>query len=194
MVLQEALQASYNLFLCPLLFYITVINVIPNPARFVMNRMVQEGGHAQDGAAPHERRICMPLAETSHEAFDWAVHNFLRPGKDFVHVLYVPEGMSGRAYKQPMKFNRSNYYQVLQGVDFLWEYCQNLDMANIDFECLVIPPSPGSNVFMTILSKAKVLKPDIILMGASKRAGPDDIGPTAYHVSSQSTIPVVVVK
>jgi len=139
----------------------------------------------------------MAIDETSHEAVDWAVTRMLDQSKDYVSLVYIPEGDYARStYQKSMKFNRSNYLEVLEGVDFLWEYCEKLDLAGIDFDCFIMakPADPKMDISSMILGKSEALKPDLVLMGASKRAGPEDVGQTAYRVSIGSAVPVVVVK
>jgi len=79
----------------------------------------------------------MAVDETSHDAVDWALTSFLEPWNDLVHLVYVPEGDFGRfTYRHQMHFDRNSYMDVLEGVDFLWEYCQRLDIANVQTSIL----------------------------------------------------------
>lgn len=137
MVVQEAWIATTDLFLCPLLFVIAVIDFLPNPARYLIRRLVSEPSQHQLRPTPHKtgRRILMAVDETSKDSFDWALTSFLDPPNDYIYLLYIPEGDYRRStYGHRMIMNRRNYTSVLPGVDFLWEYCQRLDLANVQFK------------------------------------------------------------
>lgn len=135
MAIEQAWIATTDLFLCPLLFAIAVIDFLPNPARYLIRRLVSGEAQPHRRPTPHTpgRKILMPVDETSHEAFEWALTSFLDPINDHIYLLYVPEGDYRRVtYKHRMLMNRRNYTEVLPGVDFLWEYCQRLDLANVE--------------------------------------------------------------
>lgn len=134
MAIVEAWNATTDLFLCPLLFVIAVIDFLPNPARFLIRRLVSGQSSPPRRSMIREagRKILIAVDETSHEAFDWALKSFLDPSKDYIYLLYIPQGDYRRAtYRHRMIMNRGNYTSVLPGVDFLWEYCQKLDFANV---------------------------------------------------------------
>lgn len=128
----DALTASATFILCPLLFAIAVIDLFPNPVRFLMRKMVSTAQVEFKPTSMRTRRVLIAADETSHEAVEWALGSFLDGSTDIVFLVYVPEGDFGRsAYKHPMHLDRYSYTDVLEGVDFLWEYCQRLDILNV---------------------------------------------------------------
>ncbi len=130
-------QAVVDLFVWPALFILSVIDFFPNPLRFIMRRLVRmEAAPRIIGAGPKiykkGRTVFLAVDETSHEAVDWALSNFLESWNDHVTLVYVPEGDFERStYQYSLKFNQYTYTDALENVDFLWEYCQRLDLRNV---------------------------------------------------------------
>lgn len=132
MAISDILSASATCVLCPLLLVVAIIDFLPNPARFIMRRMIAYTKLSGEQKPPKTRVVQMAIDETSHEAFEWALRSFLDGSTDHVYLIYVPQGDFARSsYKYTMHFDRYSYMDVLEGVDFLWEYCQRLDILNV---------------------------------------------------------------
>lgn len=133
MVVSDILSVSATCVLCPLLLAVAIVDFLPNPARYIMRRMVAYTRLTSEPAPPKTRVVQLAVDEKSHEAFEWALTSFLSGSTDQVYLIYVPQGDFARSsYKYPMHFDRYSYMDVLEGVDFLWEYCQRLDILNVN--------------------------------------------------------------
>lgn len=171
--MSSPLRLVSELVVAPLILVLAVVDFLPNPARFALRRFVQaQVKGAMKRRPPASRKIVMALDDSSHAAFEWALERILMPVQDHVHIVFIPEGDHAARYRRSVHFNRSNYMDVLEGVDFLWEYCQRLDMADVGFDCHVLVKEGRKEVSRMIVSQIAVVKPDIVVMGSSRITGP----------------------
>lgn len=178
-MIQELWELTGVVFNVPILFVLSIFSLAANPLTFLMAKLALPSSVTRpimqqlQRQVKGGRRILLAVDETSHEAFEWALHNMLVPAVDQVHLVYVPQGDFARdTYRHSMVFNRSSYVDVLQGVDFLWEYCQKLDLSGVDFDCHVARPDAAHpDVVSVLVARAHSLMPDLVVMGASKLAG-----------------------
>lgn len=133
-LLVKTWNLATELFFVPLLFTISVINFLPNPLRYLMFKVIQASNRLLSPTMTKRsgrRGILMAVDETSHEAVDWALARLITQDKDYVSLLYIPEGDRVKEYRESMRLSNFDWSDKLPSADFIWEYCQKLDFAKV---------------------------------------------------------------
>lgn len=130
---RKAFDLSAEALFVPILFIVAILNFLPNPLRYILAKSIEGSSAAfmKPAIGTGGRRIMLAVDDTSHEAVKWAILNMLDPNKDYVSLVYVPEGDFKQVYGASTRFTNYDWADVLPSVDFLWEYCQELDMAKV---------------------------------------------------------------
>jgi hypothetical protein len=184
-IIKRGIDVVFETMMFPLLFGVAIVNFFPNPLRYLLYKTVEETYNIAMPSAMvkgHLRKIMIAVDETSHEAVNWALSRLLEPGKDHVVLVYLPEGDYRGTYKKAMRFTNYDWMDKLPGADFLWEYCEKLDLSQvrinfdainvlkIEFECMIMYPVEGSgDVASSIIATITKITPELVVMGSSKR-------------------------
>ena len=140
-------------------------------------------------AVPHYQRILVPLDHSnldrlalSHAA-GLASRNHAR-----VYLLHVEEGVTSQIYG-----SESSTAEVEAGRSYLDSLVQSLGQMEIDVETAI---RHGSNPRREIVSYAREIKPDLLVMGAHGHGGIKDLifGNTINPVRHRLNIPILVVR
>lgn len=134
-IIKRGIDAVFETMMFPVLFGVAIVNFFPNPLRYLLYKTVEATYNiAMPSAMVNgHRKIMMAVDETSHEAVDWALSRLLEPRKDHLVLFYIPEGDYRGTYKKAMRFTNYDWMDKLPGADFLWEYCEKLDLGQVQY-------------------------------------------------------------
>jgi len=142
-------------------------------------------------AAPEYRRILVPLDHTVLDRM--AISHALAMGKLYgarIYLLHVEEGVTSQVYGEA-----ASTAEVELGEEYLERIAQSLRGQGISVETAIVHSSSASPA-KEILDHARVVKPDLVIMGAHGHGGLKDlvfgttIGPVRHHLE----VPVLVVR